>query len=98
VECEFVPPHFAKSSNGMEIQYYWRQHQQCPEFSPRGYQCIGCLVSNSSGMEDGEGLGFWMKLCFGLVTGAIARVVGMSEAAGAEVRHWLILVHVYLLD
>jgi hypothetical protein len=32
-------------------------------------------------------------LCFGLVTGAMARVAGMAEAAGAEVRHWLILVH-----
>jgi hypothetical protein len=27
----------------------------------------------------------------------MARVVGMAEAAGAEVRHWLILVWVYLL-
>jgi hypothetical protein len=32
------------------------------------------------------------------VTGAMARFVGMVEAAGAEVRHWLILVWVYLLD
>jgi hypothetical protein len=43
------------------------------------------MVSNSSGMEDGEGLGFSLDvLCFGLVTGAMARVVGTAEAAGAE--------------
>jgi hypothetical protein len=35
--------------------------------------------------------------CFGLVTGARAKVHGMAEAAGAERGHWLILVRVYLL-
>jgi hypothetical protein len=28
--------------------------------SPRGYQCIVATVPNSSGMEGGEGLGFWL--------------------------------------
>jgi hypothetical protein len=57
---------------------------------------LAALVSHSSGMEDGEGLGFWLDFVFGLVTGAMAKVVGMAEAAEAEVRHWLILVRVYL--
>jgi hypothetical protein len=55
------PPHFAKSSNGMELQYYWRQHQGCPEFSLEVANASVAMVSNSSGMEDGEGLGFWMN-------------------------------------
>jgi hypothetical protein len=93
----FEPPHFAKSSNWMELQYYWRQHQGCPEFSLEVTNAFVAMVSNSSGKEDGEGLEFWNGFCFGLVTGAMAKVDGMAEAVGAERGHWLILVQVYLL-
>lgn len=58
----FGPPHFAKSSNGMELQYYWRQHQGCPEFSLEVTNAFVAMVSNSSGEEDGEGLEFWIVL------------------------------------
>jgi hypothetical protein len=55
------PPHFAKSSNGMGLQYYWRQNQGGPEFSLEVTNALVAMVSNSSGMEDGEGLEFWMN-------------------------------------
>jgi hypothetical protein len=54
------PPHFAKSSSGMGLQYYWRQHQGCPEFSLEVTNASVAMVSNSSGVEDGEGLEFWI--------------------------------------
>jgi hypothetical protein len=60
VECVFGPPHFAKSSNGMGLQFHWRQHQGSPEFSLEVTNAFVAMVSNSSGMEDGEGLEFWM--------------------------------------
>jgi hypothetical protein len=60
VESEFLPPHFAKSSNGMELQYYWRQHQGSPEFSLEVTNGFVAMVSYSSGMKDGEGLELWM--------------------------------------
>jgi hypothetical protein len=43
---------FAKSSNWMGPQYYWRQHQGCPEFSLEVTNALVAMVSNSSGMED----------------------------------------------
>jgi hypothetical protein len=56
----FVPPQFAKTSNGMELQFHLRQHQGCPEFSLEVTNGFVPMVSNSSGMEDGEGLEFWI--------------------------------------
>jgi hypothetical protein len=58
----FGPPHFAKSSNGMGLQYYWRQNQGCPVFSLEVTNAFVAMVSNSSGVEDGEGLEFWIDL------------------------------------
>jgi hypothetical protein len=52
------PPHFTKSSNGMELQYYyWRQNQGCPEISLEVTSGFVAMVSNSSGMEDRIGIG-----------------------------------------
>jgi hypothetical protein len=75
-----LPSTIAKNSNGIGLQYYWRQDQGYPGSSLAVTTARVALDFKSSGLEDGVGLGLWMgDLGFGLVIRPGAIVVGKAK-------------------